>query len=91
MYKLTTYLKDLPLQSVSFKKNLQVNLYIYIYNNYFQNVEIDLSYYNYPDGRPGRALGHLRMPPRTPNTDTEHRTCGIHVRMYVHVLYGFPI
>ena len=24
MYKLTTYLKDLPLQSVSSKKNLQV-------------------------------------------------------------------
>ena len=37
MYKLTTYLKDLPLQSVSSKKNLQVvdttggRWYIYIY------------------------------------------------------------
>ena len=31
MYKLTTYLKDLPLQSVSSKKNLQV---VYLYTIY---------------------------------------------------------
>ena len=34
MYKLTTYLKDLPLQSVSSKRNLQVvDLKICVYTN----------------------------------------------------------